>query len=90
MQEFTERFGPTEEDYAAVIRFAEQNGLTVTGTFPNRLVVNVAGSVANIERAFQVTMGSYQHPTEQRAFYSPDREPSADLPGAAVAHFGPR
>jgi kumamolisin len=79
VQEFTERFGPTEEDYAAVIRFAEQNGLTVTGTSPNRLVVDVTGSVADIERAFQVTMGSYQHPTEPRAFYSPDREPSPDL-----------
>jgi kumamolisin len=79
VEEFTERFGPTEEDYAAVIRFAEQNGLTVTGTFPNRMVVDVTGSVADIESAFHVTMGSYQHPTEQRAFYSPDREPSPDL-----------
>ena len=43
VQEFTERFGPTEEDYAAVIRFAEQNGLTVTGTFPNRMILNVTG-----------------------------------------------
>jgi kumamolisin len=77
--EFTERFAPTEEDYAAVVRFAEQNGLTVTGTFPNRMVVNVTGSVADIESAFQVTMGLYQHPTEPRTFYSPDREPSPDL-----------
>jgi kumamolisin len=76
VQEFTERFGPTEEDYASVIRFAEQNGLTVTGTFPNRMILNVTGSVANIERAFQVTMASYQHPTERRTFYAPDREPS--------------
>src|SRR5579863_2583370 len=75
--EFTERFGPTEEDYAAVIRFAEQNGLRVTGMSANRVILNVAGSVANIERAFQVTMASYQHPTEPRTFYSPDREPSA-------------
>jgi kumamolisin len=79
VQEFTERFGPTEEDYAAVIRFAEQNGLTVTGTFPNRMVVDVTGSVADIESAFHVTMGSYQHPTEDRTFYSPDREPLPDL-----------
>jgi len=74
--EFTQRFGPTEVDYAAVVRFAEQNGLTVTGTSPNRLILNVQGSVRNIERAFQVTMASYQHPTEPRTFYSPDREPS--------------
>jgi subtilase family serine protease len=77
--EFTERFGPTEESYAEAIRFAQASGLTVTGTFPNRLVLNVIGSAANIERAFQIHMGFYQHPTENRAFYSPDREPSANL-----------
>ena len=80
VQEFTDRFGPSVEDYNAVINYARQHGLTVTGTFPNRLVVNVAGSVASVEKAFHVNMGSYQHPTEPRAFYSPDREPSADLP----------
>ena len=41
MQEFTDRFGPTEDDYAQIIRFAEQNGLTVTATYPNHMVVNV-------------------------------------------------
>jgi hypothetical protein len=25
-------------------------------------------------------MGVYQHPTENRTFYSPDREPTVDLP----------
>jgi kumamolisin len=79
VQEFTERFGPTAQDYAAVIHFAQQNGLTVTGTYPNRLVVNVTGSVANVERAFQVSMGLYQHPTEGRTFYSPDREPTPNV-----------
>lgn len=79
VQEFADRFGPSEDDYAAVIRFAEQHGLTVTGTFPNRMVVNVSGPVINVEAAFHVLMQAYQHPTEQRTFYSPDREPSTDL-----------
>jgi kumamolisin len=79
VQEFTDRFGPTAEDYAAVVQFAQQNGLKVTGTAPNRLVVNVTWPVANIEQAFHVTMASYQHPSEPRAFYAPDREPSPDL-----------
>ncbi len=79
VQEFTERFGPTKEDYAKVVSFAEQNGLTVTGTFPNRMVLNVAGPVANVEKAFRVTIASYQHPTENRTFYSPDREPAPAL-----------
>ena len=79
VQEFTERFGPSEQDYAEVIRFATENGLTVTGTFANRMVVNVTGPVANIEKAFQVTMATYRHPTENRSFYSPDREPAPNL-----------
>ncbi len=82
VEEFTERFGPSQEDYDAVISFAEANGLTVTGTAPNRMIVDVTGPVANIERAFHVNMGVYQHPTEDRTFYAPDQEPTADLPFA--------
>jgi subtilase family serine protease len=79
VQEFAERFGPTRDDHYAVVRFAETNGLTVTKTRANRLVVDVEGPVANIEKAFRVTMGVYQHPTEGRTFYAPDREPTLDL-----------
>src|SRR5271166_4591250 len=77
--QFTERFSPTEQDYQAVVKFAEANGLTVTDTPPNRLLVDVNGSVAQIQKAFHVVMTVYQHPTENRRFYAPDREPSLDL-----------
>jgi len=80
VQEFTARFGPSQEDYDAVIHFAEANGLDVVGTSPNRMNVDVKASVASIEKAFHVTMGVYQHPTENRTFYAPDREPTPDLP----------
>jgi len=43
VQEFTARFGPIEQDYDAVVRFAEENGLQVTGTTENRMLVNVTG-----------------------------------------------
>jgi kumamolisin len=82
VEEFTEQFGPSQEDYDAVIGFAEANGLTVTGTAPNRMVIDVTGPVANIEQAFHVNMNVYQHPTENRTFYAPDREPTLDLPVA--------
>lgn len=82
VEEFTERFGPSQQDYDAVIGFAQANGLTVTGTAPNRMIVDVQGPVSNIEAAFNVNMGVYQHPTENRTFYAPDREPAADLPFA--------
>src|SRR5208283_4643735 len=84
--QFTEGFSPTEQDYQAVVNFAEANGLTVTDTPPNRLLVDVNGSVAQIEKAFHVVMTVYQHPTEKRTFYSPDREPSLDLI-VPVAHI---
>jgi subtilase family serine protease len=79
VEEFTARFGPTEQDYAEVARFAEENGLKVTGTFENRMVLNVTGTVGGIEKAFHVKMNSYQHPTENRKFYSADREPAPEL-----------
>jgi hypothetical protein len=84
--QFTERFSPTEQDYQAVVQFAEANGLTVTDTPPNRLLVDVSGSVAQIQKAFHVVIRLYQHPTENRTFYSPDREPSLDL-SVPVAHI---
>ncbi len=79
VEEFTARFGPTQEDYDAVILFAKANGLKVVGTSPNRVNVDVTGSVTNIEQAFHLTMGVYQHPTENRTFYAPDREPTPNL-----------
>ena len=79
VQQFTERFGPTTDDYEKVAGFAQSYGLTVTHTAPNRLVLDVSGTVADIERAFQVTMQLYQHPTEPRTYYAPNEEPSVDL-----------
>jgi len=79
VEEFTNRFGPSQEDYDAVIGFAQAHGLTVAGTSRNRMNVDVTGPAANIEEAFHVTMGVYQHPTENRTFYAPDREPTPDL-----------
>jgi subtilase family serine protease len=75
-QQFTARFGPSEEDYQAVIAFARANGLTVTVKHSNRVLLDVSGSVADIEKAFQVTLRVYQHPVEKRTFYAPDAEPS--------------
>jgi subtilase family serine protease len=82
VDEFTSRFGPSQEDYDAVTSFAQSHGLTVVGTARNRMNVDVAGPVANVEEALHVNMGLYQHPTENRVFYSADREPTPDLPVA--------
>ena len=78
--EFTARFGPTQEDYDAVVRFAKTYGFQVAGGSRDGMDVQVKGSVAAVETAFHVNMRTYKHPTENRDFYSPDSEPTVDLP----------
>ncbi len=78
--EFTARFGPSQANYDAVVAFAKANGLTVVGGTRDGMEVQVKGQVSTIETAFHVNMRTYQHPTENRTFYSPDREPSANMP----------
>ena len=76
--EFTEKFGPSEEEYDAVVHFARTNRLEIVNRHANRALLHVRGNVSDIERAFQVVFRTYRHPTEQREFYAPDREPSVD------------
>ncbi|HEX4349221.1 MAG TPA: protease pro-enzyme activation domain-containing protein [Verrucomicrobiae bacterium] len=76
--EFAVRFGPTVADYAVVMNFAKTNGLTVAETHPSRLMVDVTGKAADVERAFHVKLHSFRHPTERRNFFAPDTEPTVD------------
>jgi len=79
VEQFTEKFGPTKEDYQTLIEFAQNHGLTVVKQSPNRLNLDVVGTVATIEKAFHVNMNVYQHDEEARTFFSPDREPTTDM-----------
>lgn len=78
--EFTARFGPTVDDYETVVRFAKTYGFEVVGGSRDGMLVQVKGTVSNIEAALHVNMRTYQHPTENRAFFAADREPTLDLP----------
>ncbi|HTR34899.1 MAG TPA: DUF2341 domain-containing protein, partial [Bryobacteraceae bacterium] len=80
--EFTARFGPSQEDYDAVLQYTTSNGLKAVGGSHDRMDLQIEGSVADIERTFNVRMGVYKHPTENRTFYAPDREPTVPLPVA--------
>jgi subtilase family serine protease len=77
--EFTAKFGPTQTQYDEVLSFAKANGLTVTGGSRDGMEVQVKGNVLAVEHALHVNMLSYQHPTENRAFFSADREPTTSL-----------
>jgi len=84
---FTARFGPSSADYAAVKGFASAHGFQITGTHGNRLLLDVRANVADIQRAFHLTLRKFKHPTEPRDFFGPDTEPSVDftLPIADVS-----
>ena len=78
--EFTARFGPTQQDYDAVVQYVQSHGLTVVGGSRDGMDVQVKGQVSAIESAFHINLLVYQHPSENRTFYGPDREPTVDLP----------
>ncbi|MDE3068314.1 MAG: hypothetical protein KGJ60_12275 [Verrucomicrobiota bacterium] len=75
--QFTEQFGPSAQEYQAVLDFTGTNGLVVTATHSDRLLLDVSGTVADVERTFHLTLRLYRHPMENRVFYAPDTEPSA-------------
>lgn len=77
--QFTEMFGPSQQDYQSVIDFATSHGFRITASHSNRVLLDVNASVADIQKAFHVTMRVYRHPTEARTFYAPDAEPSVDV-----------
>jgi len=75
-EQFADRFGPTEQDYQAVKEFARTNGLKIVTTHRNRLLLDVVGPAASVEKALHITLRTYQHPTEARQFFAPDTEPA--------------
>jgi kumamolisin len=77
---FTARFGPTQKDYDAVVRFAKSKHFEVVGGSRDGMDVQIKARVSAIEKGFHLKMRTYQHPTESRMFYAPDREPTTDLP----------
>ncbi|HSU52683.1 MAG TPA: protease pro-enzyme activation domain-containing protein [Candidatus Dormibacteraeota bacterium] len=77
--ELAQRFGTSEQDYAAVKAWAQSKRLAVLVEHSNRLVLDVEGTVANIEKALHIMLRVYNHPTENRTFFAPDNDPSLDL-----------
>jgi subtilase family serine protease len=77
--QFTEKFGPSEKDYQAVIGYAQSNGLKVVGEHANRMLVEVESSADQVEQAFGVKLNWYQHPTEDRLYYATSNEPTLRL-----------
>lgn len=85
-EQFSERFGASEASYQSVVTFARSHNLTITATHPNRLVLDVNATVAEIEQAFHLKLRVYNHPNENRKFFAPDSEPSVDQ-GLPILHI---
>lgn len=72
-EQWNSRFAPSAQDEQAVVDWAASQGLAVTHRFANRLLVDVEGSAAAVERAFGVTINRYQ--LGSRSVFSNDRDP---------------
>ena len=79
-QEVTARFGPSQEDWDALVAFAKASGFEIISGSRDERDLRLTGTVANIEKAFHVSMGIYHDLTEDRTFFAVDREPTVDLP----------
>ena len=60
--EFADRFGPTQADYDAAALWAQSQGLTVTATHRNRLLLEVSGPAQAAQAAFGVRLQRVQLP----------------------------
>src|ERR1700723_1072910 len=69
VEQFTQKFGPSQKDYDALVHFAAANGLTMTGGSRDAMDVQFKGSVATIETTFHVNMGVYHDANANRDFY---------------------
>jgi len=78
--EYMATYAPTDAQVAAAESWLSEEGLHVTGTSSDNLIVHVKGSTAAVEHAFSVAINDYTA-ADGRAFYAPDRSPSvrADL-----------
>lgn len=59
-EEFESKYSPSREDSAAVQRYLESEGFTVTHVPRNRLFVTATASAATVERVFATRLGLFE------------------------------
>lgn len=92
--EFAARFGPSRQDYRALVDFARNQGLEISLTTTSRLLLQLHGRAGDMQRAFHTTLGRRRR-ADGSEFFAPDSVPSVDLdlPGLGVEgldNFGRR
>jgi hypothetical protein len=78
-QNFPAMFGLTSTAYGNVQTWATGQGLTVSSTFPNYMVLGLSGTAGAIEQALNVNLNYALRP-DGSVFYTLDREPAVTLP----------
>jgi kumamolisin len=76
--EFQATFAPTQAQYAAVRAFARESGLSITGTHANRLLLDVTGTAAAVESAFDTRLLRFEA-RDGRVFRAPAVEPAVPV-----------
>ncbi|GCE30246.1 hypothetical protein KDA_57300 [Dictyobacter alpinus] len=85
-QEFLDTFGPTQQSVDDVVSYLRSQGLHVSSVSSNRTLVNASGSVANVEKAFSVTLNDYA--IDGRTVYAPASDPTVpDSLGSAILNI---
>jgi kumamolisin len=72
--EFAAKYGAAPDDLQKVTAFAKAQGLQVVETNAARRSVVVSGTVAQMNKAFAVTLGRYQHATVRGRAAKPQTE----------------
>lgn len=67
---FAAMFGPLPQSESAVVNFLRAQGFRITTLYPNHLLIDAVGTVAQAEQAFQVRINNYRLPTGQPFFAS--------------------
>ena len=80
-RELSDRFGPSEADYAVVREWFERSGYTVTSDSANRMTFTVSSTRAAAATTLDVAIDDYA--LGERRFFANDRDPR--LPGG-IAH----
>ncbi len=81
--QFDTRYAPTPASVDTVAGYLRLQGLSVSSISSNRTVIDATGTVAQVEKAFDTTIGRYHDEVLNRDYSSNDREVS--LPSSVAA-----
>lgn len=78
-EQFSASYGAADSDYASLQDWAQNaSGFTITAAYPNKLLLSVSATAAEIERALYVNL-VHRLRADGSKFVTVDRDPSLDL-----------